>query len=77
MDLEKIKQFYIETWWMWALYCLLGFLACFFISIVFISFFPIVLVISVYFAVVRGPSNWKEPGEDSDTEIVHDDAESK
>ncbi len=56
MDLAKIKRFYIETWWLWSLYFVLGILAVIYVHWVFITAFPIVGAISVYFAVIRGPS---------------------
>ncbi len=31
MDLAKIKRFYIETWWLWSLYFILGILAVIFV----------------------------------------------
>lgn len=56
MDFERIKLFYLETWWLWAIYLIACFAATYFISIIFLSALPMLLAISLYFAIIRGPS---------------------
>lgn len=56
LDFQRIKQFYAETWWLWTLYAVGIFLAIWKVSLIFISAIPIILLISLYFAIVRGPS---------------------
>lgn len=56
MDLDRVKQFYRETWWLWTLYLVASIIAIWKVHLIFISAIPLVVIISVYFAIVRGPS---------------------
>ncbi len=75
MDLEKVKQFYRETWWLWTLYGIGIILSIIYIHWIFIMAVPMILIISVYFAVVRGPSETSEAqSESSDNADTSEDA---
>ena len=63
MDLQKVKQFYIETWWLWTLYLVGCILAVWFIHPIFLTALPAVAAISIYFAIIRGPSQSSDSGE--------------
>ncbi len=67
MDFQRIKLFYLETWWLWTLYLIGCFAATYFISVIFLSALPMLLAISLYFAIIRGPSSaMLGDGEDED-----------
>ena len=72
MDFQRIKLFYLETWWLWTLYLVGCFAATYFISVIFLSVLPILLAISLYFAIIRGPSTPME-GDDDESESVDDE----
>lgn len=65
MDLEKVKQFYRETWWLWTLYAIGIVISILYVHWIFIMAVPMILIISVYFAVVRGPSQTSEAESES------------
>lgn len=51
-----MKRFYAlfkQTWWLWTIYLILNVTLIFFISPVFLAVLPLILVIFIYFALVR------------------------
>jgi hypothetical protein len=64
VELEKVKEFYRETWWLWALYAVGTVLAIWKVHWIFVFAVPMILIISLYFAVVRGPSRPRSDDDD-------------
>ncbi len=51
-----MKRFYAlfkQTWWLWTLYLIVNVALIFLISPVFLAVLPLILVIFIYFALVR------------------------
>jgi uncharacterized membrane protein len=51
-----MKRFYAlfkQTWWLWTIYLILNVTLIFFISPIFLAVLPLILVIFIYFALVR------------------------
>ena len=51
-----MKRFYAlfkQTWWLWTIYLVLNIGLIFFVSPVFLAVLPMIVVVFIYFALVR------------------------
>jgi hypothetical protein len=51
--MQRYKQLFKETWWLWLIFTAIVASLCFFVSLIFLMTVPILVTVFFYFAFVR------------------------